>query len=202
MSLLIQLFLTGLAVLLVAVASYFFRQYRRAAHPRSRNVHDTIAFLRPLNLEDLEDVLDDTTETYLELNLPTHRFKDVQKMRTSRFLEHLGRMVHNSRFLSEWAHHERLTAWTNGDQELEASCTELVRACIETAGGVRSIQFAIFRWRMKSAMFPFVKVLHLAPLASFGSYNVLTAYERMANAALALCHVLDPETEEMLGQSL
>ena len=202
MRVVIELLVSGFVVLLIALLSYLYRLYRSAAYPPARTIYETIPFLRPLNVEDLEDVVDQTIERYLEMNIPARQFKDVQRKRALRFLEHLGRMIHNSGYLSEWARHERTVAWMNRNTELEARCTEVVRACMEVNAGVRTIQLAILRWRLKAAVFPFARALHLAPLARFGQYHLLLAYERMADAALGLCHAIEPEIEEALGQAL
>src|SRR5438552_14518557 len=101
----VQVLLSVVAILLVALLSYLYRLYRRAAFPAARTIYETIPFLRPLNVEDLEDVVDQTIERYLEMNIPARQFKDVQIKRALRFLEHLGRMIHNSGYLSEWARH-------------------------------------------------------------------------------------------------
>ena len=113
MRVVIELLVSSFVVLLIVLLSYLYRLYRSAAYPPARTIYETIPFLRPLNVEDLEDVVDQTIERYLEMNIPARQFKDVQRKRALRFLEHLGRMIHNSGYLSEWARHERAVAWMN-----------------------------------------------------------------------------------------
>lgn len=202
MRLFIELFSYTVLVLLFYAFFCLFRYYRRAAHPPARGIYGTIAFLRPLNLEDLEELLDHTAEAYLELNLSPKQFKEAQKARAARFMEHLGRMVHNSGFVADWARHQRIAALTLGDQEMHDACAELVRACMHTAAGVRDIQVAILTWRIKNAIFPLVKVPRLVPLASFGPFDLLSAYKHMADLAVTLCYDIEPEAEEALTLAL
>lgn len=189
-------------LLAIAFLRLCYRIYRQAFSPSELRAWEISSFLRPVNIEDVEDLIDPTAEKFLQLNLGEKQFRKLQRKRMLRLLEQAGRMAHNTVQLRDWIRHERIKSITNNDRDLEAAADKLADACIQVEGGARAIQFAIHLWLIRSTLLPFVKIMYLSSLAHFDSFDLLHAYEQMANAALELCQLADSTKRADLVKAL
>lgn len=192
----------AVAVLVVLFCGVAYFLYRRIHFPADRTLSDAVPFLRPVDREEVEELVDEAAEGFLRHNLGEREFRKAQKKRIARLLEQAGRMAHNAGFLREWARRERKTACTNGDEELRVASESLVNSCIEVRGGALAIQFTLRLWRLKALVFPPTSVFYLATLRKIDSFDLVFSYERLAEAAMDLSRFTPESLQESLEQRL
>ena len=197
-------FLLEMLLALVAIflcrLGYFI--YRRVRLPDNCTLQEALPFLRPVDRDEVEQLVDGTGEHFLRLNLGELQFRREQRKRVLRMLEQAGRMAHNAGYLREWARRERSTAWTNSDEELKASSERLICSCIQVRGGARAIQTAIHLWLIKSRVYPPAGALYLSALRKIDSFDLILSYEGMADAAMELSQPAAPGLQEALAERL
>ncbi len=166
-----------------------------------RTVEDVAPYLRPMELQDLEAMLDPAGEVNFRLRLSRHEFSQLQRRRIHLAREYLLRMSHNAQVLVEWGN----TEWIGSQGAPESFgrkdvlAGELVQAATEfrlysLLALVKLKIWIIFRLDA----WPLPSVPYLAALSSIAGIEAIHAYARLKSAAARLVQVYDDRYQQEL----
>src|SRR5947207_7700768 len=94
---LITIFLVGLILLMgIYTVLQFLGKFP------SRTIDDVRLYLRPTELQELEEILDPANEANFQFKLSPAEFRQLQRKRIHLLREYLLRMSHNALVLIEW----------------------------------------------------------------------------------------------------
>lgn len=98
--------LVTLAILQWAVLAMLYMIWLVLLKRPARFIDDVPEFLRPVDLEQAEALLDPAADHELRWKLDASAFREVQRRRTHLYLELVGRMAHNARVLVDLGNRE------------------------------------------------------------------------------------------------
>ena len=143
-----------------------------------RTIDDVVAFLRPVDVEQAEALLDPTTDVELRWNLDPATFCEVQRKRMHMYLELVRRMAHNSRVLVELGN--------RGEYSRDEREADLIGALQREAVTVRLYSLlTIIRMRVLLAIRP-MSAPSLAKLRSIKNVDGLSSYKALRAASTAI----------------
>jgi len=99
----------------------------------SRTIDDVRSYLRPTQLEELEEILDPANEANFKFRLSPAEFRQLQRKRIHLMREYLLRMSHNALVLIEWGNLEWMGPAQRADldHDRRMMAQELVQAATE-----------------------------------------------------------------------
>jgi hypothetical protein len=177
----ITIFLVGLVLLF---ATYTALQLL-GKFPR-RTLDDVTPYLRPAELEEIENLLDPAQEVNFRLRLSPEEFRRWQRKRIHLMREYLLRMSHNALVLIEWGNLECFEGGSGPriSRERQYLAQELIQAATEFR--LYSllallklniwIVFRLDRW-------PLISTPSLPALRQVFGIDALTSYNRLKQAA-------------------
>lgn len=98
--------LVTLAILQWSVLAMLYMIWLILSKRAGRFIDDVPEFLRPVDLEQAEALLDPAVDHELRWKLDASTFREVQRRRTHLYLELVGRMAHNARVLVDLGNRE------------------------------------------------------------------------------------------------
>lgn len=195
-----NIYFSFLAAALVALL--FSRLYRRIYRNRKANVLDAIAFLVPVDYDQLEALLDAQDERNLREHLRPREFREAQQKRMRLFLELLRRMTANAYLLLELGRHDiqrgRKAAeleWIKLGAELENSALDFISIAV-------NIRITLHASLIKSVFLPFSETANISSLRRFGEFDLFQGYQKMVDAALNLSHAYGDDIHQKLVEAL
>jgi|SRR5262249_19938689 len=189
--------LVGLLALLVVIFLYEW-VYRFS----ERTAQDVIPYLRTINFEEIKTLLDPATERYLRLNSSTPEFKRLQWKRSHLALQYVSDLAHNAKVFQEWGKYERSRSRTTLDREARRTSLELTIACAQCRICALAVRIRIHLWLIKMAVMPFGAPPTFASLPRVGSVEMLSYYEQIKAAAIALSQGYGENYHEKLAHVL
>jgi hypothetical protein len=181
---LITIILVGLVMLFAAYTA----MQLLGKFPR-RTLDDVTPYLRPAELEEIQDLLDPAQEVNFRLRLSPEEFRRWQRKRIHLMREYLLRMSHNALVLIEWGNLECFEGGSGPRilPERQAMAQELVQAATEfrlysllTLLKLKIwIVFRLDRW-------PLVSTPSLPALRQVFGIDALASYNRVKQAASGL----------------
>jgi hypothetical protein len=177
----ITIFLVGLVLLF---ATYTALQLL-GKFPR-RTLDDVTPYLRPAELEEIENLLDPAQEVNFRLRLSPEEFRRWQRKRIHLMREYLLRMSHNALVLIEWGNLECFEGGSG--PRISPERQDLAQELIQAATEFRLysllallklniwIVFRLDRW-------PLISTPSLPALRQVFGIDALTSYNRLKQAA-------------------
>jgi hypothetical protein len=177
----ITIFLVGLVLLF---ATYTALQLL-GKFPR-RTLDDVTPYLRPAELEEIENLLDPAQEVNFRLRLSPEEFRRWQRKRIHLMREYLLRMSHNALVLIEWGNLECFEGGSG--PRISPERQDLAQKLIQAATEFRLysllallklniwIVFRLDRW-------PLISTPSLPALRQVFGIDALTSYNRLKQAA-------------------
>lgn len=185
-------------VLFVGLTLLHRRIYRHSRRPPG----EVIAYLRAVDLEEVEHLLDPAAEQFLRLNLTKEQFRKEQRNRMWLALEYLGRLSHNALVMAEWGYYELKRTHRTHIALDHKTATELLNASIQVRMCSFALRATIHLWLMRVAVMPFLRPPSVAGLMDAGSTDLLEFYQDMTNAALQLSQAYGDLYHEKMAQIL
>ncbi|SRR5258708_31981794 len=176
--------------------------YLRIYRFSDRTAYDVAAYLRPVDLEQVRDLLSPEPEQYLRLNLAAAQFKTLQRKRIHLGLEHIGRLAHNAGVLRGWGRYELRRGQRTRDRKARRASRELVSAGVQCQILGLVLRLKLHVWLFRMALFPFLPAPRFASLLRLGSVDLPAFYEKTKAAATELSRIYGPEYHERLVQVL
>jgi hypothetical protein len=176
--------------------------YRRIYRFTRRPPGQVIAYLRAVDPQDVERLLDPVAEQYLRLNQTKEQFRKEQRNRMWLALEYIGRLSHNALIMAEWGFYEmKRTRRTGSAEDLEAS-RELLSASVQVRMCSFVLRTTMHVWLVRMAVFPFLGPPSVAKLIDGGSTDLLEFYRTMSNTAALLSQSYGDLYHERMAQAL
>jgi hypothetical protein len=129
-----------------------------------RTVDDVVQFLRPVDLDQAEVLLDPGANHELRWKLDADTYREIQRKRIHSYLELLRRMAHNSMILVEFGNREAARLERSSQQERGRRQAEVIAALQRAAVNVRI--YSIFTI-VKLAFLMAIRPMLTPSLASF-----------------------------------
>jgi hypothetical protein len=184
---LITIFLVGVILLMgVYTVLQFLGKFP------ARTIDDVKPYLRPTDLQELEEILDPANEANFQLRLAPSEFRQLQRKRIHLMREYLLRMSHNALVLIEWGNLEWMGPAQRADLDRERRilAQELVQAATEfrlySLLALLKLKVWILLRLDAWPMFPSPKVSGLRKLAGI---DALGAYLRLREAVGTLSEI-------------
>jgi hypothetical protein len=165
------------------VASLILTVYRTLRRRLGRTFDELLPYLRPVNLEELRELLNIAQEGYLRLNLSATEFRRSQLNRLHLSRELLSRMSHNASFLQVWASVELARSWKTLNRGAKHASRELSGHCGAFRVAVLIVQLRLTLWSLRITLLPFIPIPCLAGARSICGTDLLYTYERIKAAA-------------------
>ncbi|HLJ85443.1 MAG TPA: hypothetical protein VKZ53_01390 [Candidatus Angelobacter sp.] len=187
---LITIFLVGLVLIL---AVYTVLQFL-GKFP-NRTISDVGPYLRPTELQELDDILDPVAEVNFRLNLSNHEFRQLQRKRIHLVRECLLRMSHNALILIEWGNMEWMGPSESEFSERQQLGRELVQAATEfrlySLLALAKLKIWIV---LRLEIWPFLAP-SISALRKMAGIDAVRAYLRLKEAAAFLGHACGGQEE-------
>jgi hypothetical protein len=193
---LITIFLVGV-ILLMAV--YTVLQFL-GKFP-ARTIDDVKPYLRPIELQELEEILDPANEANFQFRLSPAEFRALQRKRIHLMREYLLRMSHNALVLIEWGNLEWMGPGQRADLDKERRmlAQEMVQAATEfrlySLLALLKLKFWILFRLDAWPVIPSPKVSGLRRLAGI---DAVRAYQRLREAVAYLSEAHGGDYQEEL----
>ena len=184
-------------LLAFVLAFLYLRIYRF-----NRTVNDVIPYLRGLDFEQMQDLLNPAQDIHFRQYLPPRQFRVFQQKRVRLSLEFLGRLAHNAVILREWGWYELKRSWRTRDRKTRRSSRELVTAAVQCQILGLVLRCKLHVWLFRMALFPFLATPNFAALLRLGSADLLGFYEKTKAAAIELAQTYGAEYHERLAEVL
>ncbi len=178
-------FITIILVGLVLLFAVYTAMQLLGKFPR-RTLDDVTPYLRPAELEEIQELLDPAQEVNFRLRLSPEEFRRWQRKRIHLMREYLLRMSHNALVLIEWGNLECFEGGSGSrvSPERQAMAQELVQAATEfRLYSILAllklkiwIVFRLDRW-------PLVSAPSLPALRQVFGIDALSSYNRVKQAA-------------------
>jgi hypothetical protein len=198
----VEIILTALFLLLIIAVVSLDSLYRWIYRFPDRTVRQLISHLRPVNVEELQDLLNLADEGYLRLNLSPEAFRKEQRHRIGLTLEYYGRMAHNALLLQEWATSEVRRSLKTRNREAASASRELNNICIEFRVHALITRLRLHGWLFRTKALPFVSIPFLAGARRIDSFDLVYSYERIKAVAEKLGRACGSSYREQLAQGL
>jgi hypothetical protein len=183
---------------LLAIVSLYEWIYRFS----ERTANDVIPFLRNINLEELRNLFDASTERYLQMNLTPREFKKSQWKRCRLALQYVGDLAHNAKVFQEWGKYERTRSRKTLDRNSRRTGLELTIACAQCRICAVLVRLKLRSWLLRMAVLPFVPAPTFASLPRLGSVEMVGFYEQIKTAAVALGEAYGQSYHDRLSHAL
>lgn len=178
----------GLApIALFAVAALLALLYRKIYWVGDRTAEEVLPYLRPLELEQVNDLFNAATERYLRLNLTPRQFRRAQRNRVILTLEYIRRVSHNALILQQWGIYEMGRARAANPESGHLS-VGLIDASVHCRMSSFVVRLRLHTWLFRLALLPFASPPSFETLIQFGIDELLDFYAKMRIAAAELGH--------------
>lgn len=151
-----------------------------------RSFNNVIPYLRPDGEEILRDLMNASMERLLADSLSHKQFREEQQDRMRIADEYLSHRAHNALVLQGWGDTELRKAQKMGDAEMQTAAQALVEACAQYRIGASCLKLQLHLWQFKLVLLPFARLPRISRLRKVDEFDVFTAYEHLAEAALKL----------------
>lgn len=193
---LITIFLVGV-ILLMAV--YTFLQFL-GKFP-ARTIDDVKPYLRPIELEELEALLNPANETNFQLRLSPAEFRQLQRKRIHLMREYLLRMSHNALVLIEWGNMEWMGPGQRADLDKDRRmlAQELVQAATEFRLYSLLALLKLKLWiLLRLDAWPIIPSPRVSGLRKLAGIDAVRAYLRLKDAVSYLSELHGTQYQEEL----
>jgi hypothetical protein len=193
---LITIFLVGV-ILLMAV--YTFLQFL-GKFP-ARTIDDVKPYLRPIELEELEALLNPANETNFQLRLSPAEFRQLQRKRIHLMREYLLRMSHNALVLIEWGNMEWMGPGQRADLDKDRRmlAQELVQAATEFRLYSLVALLKLKLWiLLRLDAWPIIPSPRVSGLRKLAGIDAVRAYLRLKDAVSYLSELHGSQYQEEL----
>ncbi|HXB22683.1 MAG TPA: hypothetical protein VNV88_14950 [Candidatus Solibacter sp.] len=193
---LITIFLVGV-ILLMAV--YTFLQFL-GKFP-ARTIDDVKPYLRPIELEELEALLNPANETNFQLRLSPAEFRQLQRKRIHLMREYLLRMSHNALVLIEWGNMEWMGPGQRADLDKDRRmlAQELVQAATEFRLYSLLALLKLKLWiLLRLDAWPILPSPRVSGLRKLAGIDAVRAYLRLKDAVSYLSELHGTQYQEEL----
>ena len=193
---LITIFLVGV-ILLMAV--YTFLQFL-GKFP-ARTIDDVKPYLRPIELEELEALLNPANETNFQLRLSPAEFRQLQRKRIHLMREYLLRMSHNALVLIEWGNMEWMGPGQRADLDKDRRmlAQELVQAATEFRLYSLVALLKLKLWiLLRLDAWPILPSPRVSGLRKLAGIDAVRAYLRLKDAVSYLSELHGTQYQEEL----
>jgi len=178
---LITIFLVGLVLLFAAYTALQLL----GRFPR-RTLDDVTPYLRPAELEEIQDLLDPAQEVNFRLRLSPQEFQRWQRKRIHLMREYLLRMSHNALILIEWGNMECFEGGSGPrvSPERQALAQELIQAATEFRLYSLLALLKLKIWIIfRLDLWPLASAPSLPALRQVFGIDALSSYNRVKQAA-------------------
>ncbi|HEV2989272.1 MAG TPA: hypothetical protein VG759_12580 [Candidatus Angelobacter sp.] len=167
----------------------------------SRTIDDVRPYLRPIELEELEEILDPANEANFRFRLSPAEFRQLQRKRIHLMREYLLRMSHNALILIEWGNME----WTGPaqradlDRDRRVMAQELVQAATEFRLYSLLALLKLKIWILfRLDAWPVIPSPKVSGLRRLAGIDALKAYLRLRKAVSYLSEIHGHQYQEEL----
>ncbi len=163
-----------------------------------RTVDDVVEFLRPVDLDQAEVLLDPGANLELRWKLDAATFREMQRKRMHIYLELVRRMAHNSMVLVEFGNREACRLEASTKKGRAARQAEVIASLQRAAVNVRIYSiFTIVRLRLLMAIRPMVTP-SLSIFRSVAELDGIQTYKTLREVSTAAFDEFRRPTEKLI----
>ena len=186
------------AVLAGSLLAIFYMFVTALVHFPGRTVDDVAEFLRPVDLERVQLLLDPAMDFELTWKLDPETLREVRRKRIQVYLELLGRMAHNARVLVEFGNREASRLEVCGTEEQATPEAKAIAALQVAAVNVRIYSvFAIVLLRVLLAIRP-IQAPSLVGFRSLAELDGIESYEALREATTVVFEKFRRPTDKLI----
>ena len=167
----------------------------------ARTIDDVKPYLRPIELQELEEILDPANEANFKLRLSPVEFRQLQRKRIHLMREYLLRMSHNALVLIEWGNME----WTGPGQraDLDKDRRMLAQEMVQAATEFRLYSLlALVKLKLwilfRLDAWPMIPSPKLSGLRQLVGIDAVRAYQRLRESVSYLSEIHGSQYQEDL----
>jgi len=163
-----------------------------------RTVDDVVEFLRPVDLDQAEVLLDPGANLELRWKLDADTYREIQRKRIHIYLELLWRMAHNSMILVEFGNREAARLERSSQQERGRRQAEVIAALQRAAVNVRIYSIVTI---VKLAFLMAIRPMLTPSLASFrtmAEVDGIQSYKTLREVSTAAFEEFRRSTEKLV----
>ncbi len=167
----------------------------------ARTIDDVKPYLRPIELQELEEILDPANEANFKLRLSPAEFRQLQRKRIHLMREYLLRMSHNALVLIEWGNME----WTGPGQraDLDKDRRMLAQEMVQAATEFRLYSLlALVKLKLwilfRLDAWPMIPSPKLSGLRQLVGIDAVRAYQRLRESVSYLSEIHGSQYQEDL----
>lgn len=167
----------------------------------ARTIDDVKPYLRPIELQELEEILDPANEANFKLRLSPAEFRQLQRKRIHLMREYLLRMSHNALVLIEWGNME----WTGPGQraDLDKDRRMLAQEMVQAATEFRLYSLlALVKLKLwilfRLDAWPLIPSPKLSGLRQLVGIDAVRAYQRLRESVSYLSEIHGSQYQEDL----
>ncbi len=167
----------------------------------ARTIDDVRPYLRPTELQELEELLDPANEVSLKFHLSPAEFRQLQRKRIHLLREYLLRMSHNALVLIEWGNLE----WVGPAQraDLDNDRRKMARELVQAATELRLYSLlALLKLKIwilfRLDAWPGIPSPRVSALRKLGGIDAVRAYMRLRAAVSYLSEIYGHQYHEEL----
>jgi hypothetical protein len=195
----IELFFLPLLLFAIFIGGLAYERVYRMAE---RTENQVIPFLRPVDLDELESVLNFGDEGVLRLNLAPQQFRKEQKNRINFAREHFGRMSHNALYLQEWARYINRRSLATRDRAARSLSQEMIELCIQLRIAMMAARFKLNLWLIRIIVLRFMPIPAMGEVRRIGYCDLVVSYKSIKDLADRLRQIGGGNQNQMLSQLL
>jgi hypothetical protein len=193
---LITIFLVGVILLMgVYTVLQFLGKFP------ARTIDDVKPYLRPIELQELEEILDPANEANYQFKLSPTEFRHLQRKRIHLMREYLLRMSHNALVLIEWGNLEWMGPGQRADldQGRRMLAQEMVQAATEFRLYSLLALIKLKLWILfRLDAWPIIPSPKVSGLRRLAGIDAVRAYLRLREAVSYLCEIHGSQYQEEL----
>ena len=167
----------------------------------ARTIDDVRPYLRPTELQELEELLDPATETNFRFRLSPEEFRQLQRKRIHLMREYLLRMSHNALVFIEWGNVEWVGPAQRADldHDRRKMAQELVQAATELRLYSLLALLKLKIWILfRLDAWPVIPSPRVSALRKLGGIDAVRAYMRLRAAVSYLSEIHGHQYHEEL----
>lgn len=167
----------------------------------ARTIDDVRPYLRPTELQELEELLDPATETNFRFHLSPAEFRRFQRKRIHLMREYLLRMSHNALVLIEWGNVESVAPAQRAglENDRRKMAQELVQAATELRLYSLLALLKLKIWILfRTDSWPVIPSPNVSALRKLGGIDAVMAYMRLRAAVSYLSEIHGHQYHEEL----
>jgi len=193
---LITIFLVGVILLMgVYTVLQFLGKFP------ARTIDDVKPYLRPIELQELEEILDPANEANYQFKLSPAEFRHLQRKRIHLMREYLLRMSHNALVLIEWGNLEWMGPGQRAD--LDKGRRMLAQEMVQAATEFRLYSLlALIKLKLwilfRLDAWPIIPSPRVSALRRLAGIDAVRAYLRLREAVGYLCEIHGSQYQEEL----